>query len=71
MGGQAATVLNQTGVGSPSSCGQWIDHVELESKTLFGQYNETACDYAKYGQTHASMTIAASTDYGSPGRSKA
>jgi len=22
------------------------------------------CDYAKYGQTHASMTIATSTDYG-------
>ncbi len=65
MGGQAATVLKPGPAGSPSSCGQWIDHVELESKTLFGWvHNETACDYAKYGQTHASMTIAASTDYG-------
>jgi hypothetical protein len=65
MGGQAATVLKPGPAGSPSSCGQWIDHVELESKTLFGWvHNETACDYAKYGQTHASMTIAASTDHG-------
>jgi hypothetical protein len=39
--------------------------VELESKTLWGWvHNETACDYAKGGQTHASMTIATSTDYG-------
>ena len=65
MGGPAATVLKAGPAGSPSSCGQWLNHVELEGKTLFGWvHNETACDYAKYGQTHASMTIATSTDYG-------
>jgi hypothetical protein len=65
MGGQAATVLKPGPAGSPSSCGQWITHVELEGKTLFGWvHNETACDYAKYGQTHAMMTIASSGDYG-------
>jgi hypothetical protein len=65
MGGKAATVLKPGPPGSPSSCGEWIVHVEPEGKTLFGWvHNETACDYAKYGQTHASMTIAASTDYG-------
>jgi hypothetical protein len=65
MGGKAATVLKPGPAGSPSSCGEWIQHVELEGQTLFGWvHNETACDYAKGGQTHASMTIAASTDYG-------
>ena len=65
MGGQAATVLKPGPPASPSSCGEWIQHVELEGKTLFGWvHNETACNYAKGGQTHASMTIAASTDYG-------
>jgi Major Facilitator Superfamily len=35
------------------------------SPTLYGWvHNETACDYAKYGQTHSMMTIGASTDYG-------
>jgi hypothetical protein len=65
MGGQAATVLKPGPPGSTSSCGQWIQHVELEGKALFGWvHNETACNYAKNGQTHASMTIASSTDYG-------
>ncbi len=65
MGGPAATVLKPGPTGSPSSCGQWIVHVEVEGKTLYGWvHNETACDYAKYGQTHAMMTIASSTDYG-------
>jgi hypothetical protein len=65
MGGNAATVLKPGPPGSPSSCGEWIQHVELEGKTLFGWvHNETACNYAKGGQTHASMTIAASSDYG-------
>jgi hypothetical protein len=65
MGGPAATVLKPGPAGGPSSCGQWIVHVELEGKTLYGWvHNETACDYAKYGQTHAMMTIASSTDYG-------
>ncbi len=65
MGGQAATVLKPGPAGSPSACGEWITHVELEGKTLYGWvHNETACDYAKNGQTHAMMTIASSTDYG-------
>jgi hypothetical protein len=65
MGGQAATVLKPGPGGSADSCGQWINHVELEGKTLFGWvHNETACDYAKYGQTHSMMTIGTSTDYG-------
>ena len=65
MGGPAATVLKPGPAGSPSSCGQWIAHVELEGKTLYGWvHNETACDYAKYGQTHMMMTIATSTDDG-------
>jgi hypothetical protein len=65
MGGQSATVLKQGPAGSYDSCGEWINHVELEGKTLFGWvHNETACDYAKYGQTHSSLTIATSTDYG-------
>lgn len=65
MGGAAATVLTGGPAGSPNSCGQWIQHVELEGKTLFGWvHNETACDYARAGQTHTRMTIATSSDYG-------
>ena len=65
MGGEAATVLKPGPAGSASSCGEWIQHVELEGKTLYGWvHNETACNYAKGGQTHASMTIGTSTDNG-------
>jgi hypothetical protein len=65
MGGKAATVLKPGPAASPDSCGQWINHVELEGKTLYGWvHNETACDYAKGGQTHMMMTIATSADYG-------
>jgi hypothetical protein len=61
----APAVLRPGPAGSPSSCGQWIQHAELEGKTLYGWvHNETACNYAKGGQTHASMTIATSPDYG-------
>ena len=64
MGGPAATVLKPGPPGSPSSCGEWIQHVELAGKTLVGWvHNETACNYSK-GQTHASMTFATSSDYG-------
>jgi len=64
MSGPAPLVLKPGLPGSPSSCGQWIQHVELQGKTLYGWvHNETACNYAK-GQTHASMTIATSADYG-------
>jgi len=48
MGGPATTVFKAGPPGSPSSCGEWIQHVELEGKTLFGWvHNETACAYAK------------------------
>jgi hypothetical protein len=64
MGGTAATVLKPGPPGSPSSCGEWIQHAELQGKTLLGWvHNETACNYAK-GQTHASMTFATSSDCG-------
>ena len=65
MGGKAATVLKPGPPGSPDSCGQWLQHVERQGKTLIGWvHNETACDYAKYGQTHAMMSIATSADDG-------
>ena len=65
MGGAAATVLKPGPAGSPDSCGQWIQHVELQGKTLIGWvHNETACNYTRGGQTHARMTIATSADYG-------
>jgi hypothetical protein len=65
MGGAAVTVLKAGPPGSPSSCGEWIQHVELTGKTTLGWvHNETACNYSKGGQTHASMTIATSSDYG-------
>jgi hypothetical protein len=48
MGAPAPAVLKPGPAGSPSSCGQWIQHVELEGKTLYGWvHNETACNYSK------------------------
>jgi hypothetical protein len=65
MGGAAVAVLKAGPANTSDSCGQWIVHVELEGKTLYGwNHNETACNYAKYGQTHTSMTMARSSDYG-------
>jgi hypothetical protein len=65
MGGPGAKVLKPGPLGSPSSCGQWIQHVELEGKTLLAWvHEETACDYSKGGQTHTSMALATSNDYG-------
>jgi len=65
MGGPGVAVLKAGPAGTPDSCGQWIVHVEQEGSTLFGWvHNETACNYAKYGQTHASMTLGRSTDEG-------
>jgi hypothetical protein len=52
MGGEAATALKPGPAGSPDSCGQWIQHVELQGKTLIGWiHNETACNYARGGQS--------------------
>jgi hypothetical protein len=65
MGGNGVAVLNPGKPGTSDSCGQWITHVELEGKTLYGwDHNETACNYGRGGQTHASQVMATSTDYG-------
>src|SRR5262249_13820871 len=65
MGGPAVTVLTPVPPGSSSSCGQWLGHVEPAGKTLLGWvHQETACDYAKGGQTHAQLSIATSEDNG-------
>ena len=65
MGGAGVAVLKPGPPNTPDSCGQWIVHVELEGKTLYGwNHNETACNYARGGQTHTSMTIGTSNDYG-------
>jgi hypothetical protein len=65
MDGPAVTVLKPGPPGGPSACGQWLIHVEPAGKTLLGWIsNETACDYAKGGQTHSYMSIATSADYG-------
>jgi hypothetical protein len=65
MVGAGVAVLKPGPPNTADSCGQWIVHVELEGKTLYGwDHNETSCNYARGGQTHGSMTIATSTDYG-------
>lgn len=65
MGGPAVTVLKPAPSGSPSSCGQWLQHVEPAGEMLLGWiHNETACNYKNNGQTHASMSLATSTDNG-------
>jgi hypothetical protein len=65
MGGAGVAVLKPGPPNTSDSCGQWLVHVALEGKTLFGwNHNETACNYGKGGQTHASMTMASSSDYG-------
>jgi hypothetical protein len=65
MGGTGVAVLKPGPPNTPDSCGQWVVHVELEGKTLYGwDHNETACNYGNYGQTHASMVMAVSADYG-------
>jgi hypothetical protein len=65
MGGPAVTILKPGPPGSQESCGQWLMHVEPLGRTLLGWIsNETACDYAKGGQTHSYMSLAKSTDYG-------
>jgi hypothetical protein len=63
VGGPAVTVLKPGPPGSPSSCGQWLGHVEPARKTLLSWvHQETACDYAKGGQTHAQLSIATSEE---------
>jgi hypothetical protein len=65
MGGPGVTVLKRGPAGSVSSCGEWVQHAELEGTTLLGWiHEETACDYATGGQTHSSLALATSKDYG-------
>ena len=65
MSGPAVAVLEAGRPNTSDSCGQWLVHVELQGKRLYGwNHNETACNYNKGGQTHASMTMAISDDYG-------
>jgi hypothetical protein len=64
MGGSARVVLRPGSSGTVDSCGQWIQHVESAGGKLLGfVHDETACNYSA-GQTHKSMSLAVSTDYG-------
>lgn len=64
MSGSERVVLRPGPQGSTDSCGQWINHVELAGNKLLGfVHDETACNYTA-GQTHKSMSLAISTDYG-------
>lgn len=64
MGGPERTVLRPGGPGTYDSCGQWLNHAELEGTSVLGfVHDETACKY-KVGQTHKSMSLAVSADYG-------
>jgi hypothetical protein len=64
MGGPLRKVLRRGAQGTYDSCGQWLQHVEQVGGTALGfVHNETACHW-QAGQTHKSMSLAASTDYG-------
>jgi len=64
MSGPARIVLTPGKPGSVDTCGQWIQHVELAGNTLLGfVHDEMACRY-QVGQTHKSMSLATSNDYG-------
>lgn len=64
MSAPGVTVLKAGPAGSSDSCGQWLQHVEKAGNQLLGWvHNETACNY-NIGQTHMSMVLATSSDYG-------
>jgi hypothetical protein len=64
MGGPVRTVLRQGEPNTYNSCGQWLNHIEPVGGTILGFiHNETACRY-QLGQTHKSMSLATSSDYG-------
>jgi hypothetical protein len=64
MGGSERIVLRPGKPGTYDSCGQWLNHAELAGATVLGFiHDETACRY-QVGQTHKSMSLAVSTDYG-------
>jgi hypothetical protein len=64
MGGPERTVLRAGAPGTYDSCGQWLNHAELAGNSVLGFiHDETACKY-QVGQTHKSMSLAQSNDYG-------
>jgi len=64
MGGPERVVLSRGKPGTIDACGQWIQQVELANGKLLGfVHDETACNY-EAGQTHKSMSLAVSMDYG-------
>ncbi len=64
MGGPARVVLVPGKPGTYDSCGQWLQHAEPSGNSVLGfVHNETACRY-EAGQTHKSMSLAISGDYG-------
>jgi hypothetical protein len=64
MSGPGQVVLKPGPPGSNDSCGQWIQHVEPVGNKLLGfVHDESDCKY-QVGQTHKSMSLAISTDYG-------
>ena len=65
MGGTARTVLMPGKAGEYDSCGQWLNHAEILGSITFGLiHDETACHYQNNGETHKSMSVAESSDYG-------
>jgi hypothetical protein len=65
MSGPLRKVLGRGAPGTFDSCGQWVQHAELSGHTVLGWvHNETDCNYKANFQTHKSMSIATSTDYG-------
>jgi len=64
MGGPERSVLGPGRPGTYDSCGQWLNHAELDGATVLGFiHDETLCRY-QVGQTHKSMSVAISPDYG-------
>jgi len=64
MGGTGVMVIARGISGGPASCGRWLQHVELADTSVLGWvHNEGPCDEPPK-QTHKSMSLATSTDYG-------
>jgi len=66
MGGQARTVLTRGAPDAYDSCGQWLNQVlpAANGATLGFIHAETACHYRSNFQTHMSIALAVSNDYG-------
>ena len=64
MDGPQRTVMGPGKGTAYDSCGRWLDHAEVDGASMLGfVHAETACNYA-IGQTHMSMAMAVSNDYG-------